>query len=300
LGIGANTAIFSVVDSVLLAPLPFRHPERLAIVWESNPELAAKVGLPDKLPVSPGTFYGWKTARSFSRMAMVRGDRLSFTGRGEPELLGTVGVSGEFFRVLGAPALVGRTLLPEDDDKGKATTVVLSHAFWQRRFGGDRGVVGRTIRLDGEPLMVVGVMPPEFNFPRGAEMPRGLGFAAQPEVWVPWPCRRSGDRTGATDPTTFAAVALALAVVSLPRRTSRAGKPRGSIDGGASGGLSVYSFSSVPYDGDGTRRSATAISYSPSRVSYETLVCWQRRAPCSYNFSKLPYDLAPRAGGEGR
>ncbi len=185
LGIGANTAIFSVVDSVLLAPLPFRHVERLTIVWASNPELAAKVGLPDKLPVSPATFYDWKAARSFSKMAMVRGDRLSFTGLGEPELLGAVGVSGEFFQVLGVPAFVGRTLLPEDDDKGKAITVVLSHAFWQRRFGGDRGVVGRTIRLDGNPMTVVGVMPPEFTFPRGAEMPRGFGFAAQPEVWVP-------------------------------------------------------------------------------------------------------------------
>ncbi|HKI01875.1 MAG TPA: ABC transporter permease [Thermoanaerobaculia bacterium] len=186
LGIGANTAIFSVVDSVLLAPLPFRETDRLMVIWESNPELAAKVGFPDKLPVSPATFFDWKTAKAFEKMAMAGAERLSLTGEGEPELLGAVRVSGEFFQVLGTPPLLGRTLLPEDDDdKGKPTTVVLSHALWQRRFGGDRQVVGKTVRLDGNPLTVVGVMPAPFTFPRGAEVPRGYGFAAQPDVWVP-------------------------------------------------------------------------------------------------------------------
>lgn len=185
LGIGANTAIFSVVDSVLLAPLPFRHAERLMMIWASNPELARKVGLPDKLPVSPATFYDWKTAGSFEKMAMVTADRLNLTGVGEPEQIPAVGVSGEFFQALGTPALLGRTLLPEDDDKGKRATVLLSHSFWQSRFGGDRGIVGRTVHLDGVPLTVVGVMPPEFAFPRGGEMPAGFGFAARPEVWVP-------------------------------------------------------------------------------------------------------------------
>jgi putative ABC transport system permease protein len=185
LGIGANTAIFSVVDSVLLAPLPFRHADRLMMIWASNPELARKVGLPDKLPVSPATFYDWKTARSFAKMAIVAADRLNLTGVGEPEQIAAARVSGEFFQVLGAPALLGRTLLPEDDDKGKRTTVLLAHHFWQSRFGGDRGIVGRTIHLDGEPLAVVGVMPPELAFPRGGEMPAGYGFAARPDVWVP-------------------------------------------------------------------------------------------------------------------
>jgi putative ABC transport system permease protein len=185
LGIGANTAIFSVVDSVLLAPLPFRHAERLTMIWASNPELARKVGLPNKLPVSPGTFYDWKTAKSFEKMAMVTADRLNLTGAGEPEQIAAAGVSGEFFQVLGAPALLGRTLLPEDDDKGKRTTVLLAHHFWQSRFGGDRGIVGGTVQLDGVPLAVVGVMPPEFVFPRGGEMPAGYGFAARPDVWVP-------------------------------------------------------------------------------------------------------------------
>jgi putative ABC transport system permease protein len=185
LGIGANTALFSVVDSVLLAPLPFRDPERLAMIWASNPELARQVGLPDKLPVSPATFYDWKTAKSFERMAIVTSDRLSLTGDGDPEQIAAADVSGEFFQVLGTPALIGRTLLPEDDANEKRTTLLLSHDFWQRRFGGDRNVIGRVLHLDGLPLTVVGVMPAGFAFPRGGEMPHGFGFAAQPDIWVP-------------------------------------------------------------------------------------------------------------------
>jgi putative ABC transport system permease protein len=184
LGIGANTAIFSVVDSVLLAPLPFQHPERLTMIWASNPELAAKVGLADKLPVSPGTFYDWKTAKSFEKMAMLDSDRLNLTGIGEPEQVGVVAVSGELFQALGTPAFLGRTLLPTDDE-GQQTSVLLSHRFWSSHFGGDRGIVGRPIRLNGKPLTVVGVMPPHFAFPRGGEMPHGFGFPAEPDLWVP-------------------------------------------------------------------------------------------------------------------
>jgi putative ABC transport system permease protein len=186
LGIGANTAIFSVVDAVLLSPLPFRDPDRLAVVWASNPELAAKVGFPDKLPASPGAFYDWKReSKSFEKMAMVGATRVALSGNGEPELLGAVEVSGEFFQVLGTSPLLGRTLLPEDDETGKKTAVVLSHGLWKRRFGGAPDVVGRKILLDGEPITVVGVMPARFAFPRGAEMPSGYGFTKEPEVWVP-------------------------------------------------------------------------------------------------------------------
>jgi putative ABC transport system permease protein len=185
LGIGANTAIFSVVNSVLLADLPFGNPERLTVVWASNPELAKKVGLPDMLPVSPGDFYDWKTAGAFEKMAMMRADRLSLTGEGEPEQLSLVAVTGELFQALGTPALAGRAIQPGDDEGSKPTVVVLSHALWQRRFGGDRSVIGKTVRLDGNPLTVAGVMPPDFVFPRGAEMPSGFGFAAEPDGWYP-------------------------------------------------------------------------------------------------------------------
>jgi putative ABC transport system permease protein len=185
LGIGANAAVFSVVDSVLLAPLPFRNADRLTLIWASYPDLARRLGLPDKLPVSPGTFYDWKTDSAFEKMAMVGAERVSLTGDGEPEQLAAVKASGELFQVLGTPALAGRFLLPEDDVPGKRTVVVLSHDLWRRRFGGDRNVVGRTIHIDGAPLTVVGVMPSAFTFPRGEEMPQGTGFAAQPDVWMP-------------------------------------------------------------------------------------------------------------------
>ncbi len=215
LGIGANTAIFSVVDSVLLAPLPFRDPERLAMIWASNPELARQVGLPDKLPVSPATFYDWKAARSFEKMAIVSSDRLSLTGDGDPEQIAAATVSGEFFQVLGTPALLGRTLLPEDDDKEKRTTILLSHEFWQRHFGGDRHVIGRVLHVDGLPLTVVGVMPAGFAFPRGGEMPRGFGFAAQPDVWAP--LAFTPERRHSRQNRGYLALGLLKPGVSIPR-----------------------------------------------------------------------------------
>jgi putative ABC transport system permease protein len=186
LGIGANTAIFSVVRSVLLAPLPFRDPGRLVVVWASSPELAKAVGLPDKLPTTTGDFYSWKEqSTTLEDMGLVASDRTTLTGRGEPEILGAVRVAGDLFRLLGTRPLLGRTIQPADDASGEPTVAVLSHRLWKSRFGGDPAIVGRTLTLDGKPITVVGVMPPEFEFPRGAEMPAGFGFAAEPDLWLP-------------------------------------------------------------------------------------------------------------------
>ena len=186
LGIGANTALFTVVEAVLLRRLPFRDAERLVVVWTSNPDLARAAGLPDKLPVAPGMFYDWqRQSRSFEKLAMLMSDRMSLTGEGEPELLGVVRVSGDFFDVLGVAAQAGRTLQPADDEQGEITAAVLSHKLWQRRFGGDPKVIGRAVSLGGKPVTVVGVMPRGFAFPRGAEMPSGFGFPAEPDVWAP-------------------------------------------------------------------------------------------------------------------
>src|SRR6185369_3947723 len=183
---GANTALFSVIDSVLLTPPPFREPGRLVVAWGSNPELARAVGLPNKIPISNADFYDWQSGTpAFAHLAMLRGDRVNLTGQGEPEQLSTVRVSGDFFTVLGTPAALGRTLQPADDLIGKATAVVLSHPFWQRKFGGDPRVVGRTVSLSGSPVTIVGVMPAGFAFPRGAEMPAGFGFSPEPDVWLP-------------------------------------------------------------------------------------------------------------------
>jgi putative ABC transport system permease protein len=186
LGIGANTAMFSVVNAVLLSPPPFHAPERLVMVWASNPELARGLGFEDKLPTSPAAFYDWKAGTSrFEAMAMIRPASLNLSGGGDPERLGAVIVTGEFFAALGTPAALGRTLRPEDDDPAAPATAVLSHAFWQRRFGGDPAAVGQAIRLDGRSTTIVGVMPAPFAFPRAGEMPHGFGFPRGPDAWVP-------------------------------------------------------------------------------------------------------------------
>jgi predicted permease len=185
LGIGANTAIFSVVNSVLLAPLPFRAPDRLVVVWSSNPEFAKAIGLPDKLPTSTGPFYDWRAqSRTLDHLSMVASDRATLTGRGEPEILSLVNVTGDLFELLGTQPLLGRTIQPADEAAGARVTV-LSHRLWMRRFGGDPSIVGQTLTLADKPVTVVGVMPPSFAFPRGAEMPSGFGFAAEPDLWFP-------------------------------------------------------------------------------------------------------------------
>lgn len=185
LAIGANAAIFSVVDAVLLTPPPFRDADQLVVIWGKNPEVAKLFGI-EELPLAPANLYDWRReSRSFESLALIQSDRMTLAGQGEPEQLGVVRTAGDLFRVLGTPALVGRVLTEEDDAPGVPTTAVLSYNFWQRRYGGDRSAVGRKIVLNGNPVTVVGVMPPRFAFPRGSEMPAGYGFSVDPDAWVP-------------------------------------------------------------------------------------------------------------------
>jgi putative ABC transport system permease protein len=187
LGIGANSAIFSIVDAILITPPPFRDPGRLVVVWSTNSTMASTEGLGVKGPASNGVFYDWqKASRSFASLGMMQSDRQALTGQGEPMELGVTRVSGDFFRTLGAPAALGRPIDPGDDNLGKPNTAVLSYALWQHRFGGDRGVLGRTINLGGNPYTVVGVMPPRFTFPLGGfEIPGPYGFTPETDVWAP-------------------------------------------------------------------------------------------------------------------
>ncbi len=187
LGIGANSAIFSIVDAILITPPPFHDPGRLVVVWAVNATIASTEGLGVKGPASNAVFYDWqKTSRSFERLGLMQSDRQALTGQGEPLELGVTRVSGDFFRVLGAPAVLGRTIDSGDDNLGKPNTAVLSYALWQHRFGGDRGVVGRVITLGGNPYTVVGVMPPRFTFPLGGfEIPGPYGFTPETDVWAP-------------------------------------------------------------------------------------------------------------------
>lgn len=188
LGIGVNAGVFSLVDSLLLTPPPLRDPARLVVVWGSNPEAARSMGVPDRLAVSAADFYDLADAgRSLLHPSFFQRGTLNFSGAGagagEPEQLVVYRVTGGFFPLLGTPAALGRTLLPADDGAGGPAAVVLSHAFWQRRFGGDPRVVGRTLALSGSPMTVVGVMPAAFRFPGNSDL--SPGDVAGPDAWVP-------------------------------------------------------------------------------------------------------------------
>ena len=165
LGIGANTAIFSVVRGVLLAPLPFPNADQVMRVWQANPgdnELRSQVSEPDYLE--------WRReSKRFASIGgywyMPGGSGADLTGIGNPERIEGAYITPGFFATLGARAAIGRTIRDEEAVAGNDRFIVLSHGFWQRRLGSDRSIVGRALTIDGEPFTVVGVMPPEFTFP---------------------------------------------------------------------------------------------------------------------------------------
>jgi putative ABC transport system permease protein len=160
LGIGANTAIFSVVNELLLRPLPFRDAERVVMLWEVTPEGRHQNS------TSRANFRSWRDQNtSFQQLAAFTDQRINLTGSGEPEELSAQYATTELFKVLGVEPLLGRTFLPEDAvEAGKPPVVVLSYGLWQRRFGGQASVVGQPITLNGIKFTVIGVMPPSFQF----------------------------------------------------------------------------------------------------------------------------------------
>lgn len=152
LGIGANTAIFSFVDAVLLKPLPYPNPEELVNVWEKPPQ-------GDRNGISTLNFLDWKNQNAvFTAMAAATGGSVTLTGVDVPVQLRGVRVSAPFFDILGVRAALGRTFAPDEDQLGKEQVVVLSHRIWESRFGADRSVIGRKIHLDNKPYTVIGVM----------------------------------------------------------------------------------------------------------------------------------------------
>jgi putative ABC transport system permease protein len=173
LGIGANTAIFSAVHGILMRPLPYHDPERLVTIEHLYPSLDLEA------PVSPPGFRDYaERGRSFESMAVQTGWAANLTGVGEPVRIQGSRVTGRFFTTLQVPALVGRTIQPGEDTPGQDHVVVLSHGLWQRLFGGDPAVVGRTLAMNGESYQVVGVMPREFRdfFNRNVELWAPLVF----------------------------------------------------------------------------------------------------------------------------
>ena len=160
LGIGANAAIFSVVNAVLLRPLQFKDPERLAILWED----ASFVGFPRNTP-APANYADWKNqAQSFEDVAATHESSMNLTGDGEPERVPTRRVTANFFSLLGVQPLLGRSFLPEEDRPQANKVAILSYSLWQSRYAGDRNILNRTILLNGEKHTVVGVTPAGFQW----------------------------------------------------------------------------------------------------------------------------------------
>lgn len=160
LGIGANTAIFSFVDGILLKPLPYPEPDRIVRVLEKPP------GFP-RNGISTLNFLDWQRQNTvFDYMAAQTGGAMTLAATNEPVLLHCGRVSARYFEIFGIKPAMGRTFLPEEDQLGKDHVVVLSYALWQNRFGGDASILNRTIRLDNEPFTVIGILPPGSAFDR--------------------------------------------------------------------------------------------------------------------------------------
>lgn len=182
LGIGANTAIFSLVDSLLLRPLPYPDFDRIVLPWEYSAEIHQQLGF-DRMPSSAADFTDFQARQTtFEHFGSVRAERVNLTGAGEPERVGAVRVSLEFFDVLGVRPVAGRTFIPEDASHPR--TVVIAESLWQRRFGSDPQLVGGTIVLNGEPARVVGVLPRSFSFPSVGDVPDVVGFSFAPVIWT--------------------------------------------------------------------------------------------------------------------
>src|SRR5215204_5662038 len=172
LGIGANTAIFSVVNGILLRPLPYPESERMVAVWHTPPQESFP-GM-TRFSVSPGNYLDWKEqSRAFEQMAIYQYAGLSLSGGGDPMPVTGASVSSDFFSVLRTQVEKGRAFTPDEEQQGREQVVVLGHGLWRRAFGANPNLVGQTVSLNSRTFTVVGIMPAGFEFP------------AEAELWVP-------------------------------------------------------------------------------------------------------------------
>ncbi|MGO9274825.1 MAG: ADOP family duplicated permease [Terriglobia bacterium] len=183
LGIGANTAIFSMVNSVLLRPLAYREAQQLYLVREIIPELSQTY---PTLPANLPNFRVWqRECHSFDEVAIVEPFDMTLTGYGEAEQISGGRASANLFDLLGIVPELGRTFLPQEDTPGKDQEVMLTDSFWRERFDGDPAIVGRAITLDGKPFQVVGVLPASFRFPKGAQWGALTEFPPRTDYFKP-------------------------------------------------------------------------------------------------------------------
>lgn len=172
LGIGVNSAVFALIDAVLLRPLPYRQPDRLVFVWQTLPEHGVL-----ELEATPADYTAWQSSRSFQSLALVATDHFTLTGDGEPERVRGARSTASLLPLLGTAPRLGRAFTPDEDAADATPVVILSEGLWRRRYGADPRVLGRSIRIDGRPHTVVGVMPP------AAILPGPLG--GSDDVWLP-------------------------------------------------------------------------------------------------------------------
>src|SRR5580658_6757546 len=160
IGIGANTAVFSVIEGVLLKPLPYAKPDELVGVWHTAPGIGIK-----ELNASPSLNIVYREEnRVFQDIGLWSSDSDSVTGLAEPEQVRTLNVTDATLPLLGVQPILGRWFARKDDSPGSPETIMLSYGYWQRKFAGDRSVIGRRIDVDGQPREVIGVLPSNFRF----------------------------------------------------------------------------------------------------------------------------------------
>jgi len=187
LGIGANTAIFSVVNELLLRPLPYRDADRIVMLWEVTPSGRHQNS------ASRANFRAWRAqTSSYQHISAFSYQRYNLTGNGEPEELSVQLATPDLFKVLGVDPILGRTFVPEDDGDGKPPVAVLSYALWQRRFGGQPGIVGQPITLNGVKYTVIGVMPSNFQF----HMKQRSGTGRPADLWTILPMPLDSNERG--------------------------------------------------------------------------------------------------------
>ena len=177
LGIGANTTIFSAIDAVLLNPLPYKDPERLVVIWETNKQLGPEMW--DRNEAAIGNFLDWRSNnKSFDQLGALFDTSMNLTGVGEPQRIRSFVVTTNFFQVLGVQPMLGRSFLPESETPGSPFTAIISHELWHRQFGSDPNLIGKSLTLNAHQVEVIGVMPPGFAL----QFPINM----QVDMWVPF------------------------------------------------------------------------------------------------------------------
>jgi len=207
LGIGANSALFSVVNAILLRPFPYGEPERLVVVWETQ----LSRGLPAMF-ASPPNYRDWRAQQAvFEEMAAFNPRSFFLTQNTEQTRVQGAQVSATLFPLLQVKPILGRTFSPDEEKSGAARVALLGYGLWARGFGGDRNVIGMSVIINEQPHTVVGVMPPEFNFPPPIDL-EGTSLPQRNELWVPFNLGQNAEQRGAHFMTVIARLKPGVAI----------------------------------------------------------------------------------------